>query len=61
MICPNICRVSFLLALSIIRGREAPIMPKEKRLDIPVHGCIIKDVISIIMNTGSITAAGMAV
>ena len=49
MICQNILRRSSLWDVSTIREIEVRIMRKEKQPDIPGHGFIIKDGISIIM------------
>ena len=54
MICQNILRRSSLWDVSTNREIEVRIMRKEKQPDIPRHGFIIKDGISIIMNTGLI-------
>ena len=52
MICQNILRRSSLWDVSTIREIEVRIMRKEKQPDIPGHGFIIKDGISIIMTPG---------
>ena len=54
MICQNILRRSSLWDVSTIREIEVRIMRKEKQPDIPRLDFIIKDGISIIMNTGLI-------
>lgn len=45
----------FIPGMLFFRETEAPMSQNVKHTDIPKHGCIIRDAISIIMNTGMIT------
>ena len=53
MICRNTVGQNFGSGADITREHEARTMQSGKKKDIHLHGCIIREEISIIMNTGS--------
>ena len=54
MICRNTVGQNFGSGADITREHEARTMQSGKKKDIHLHGCIIREEISIITNTGSI-------